>query len=188
MTPDIAAVVLDPSGHDLSRLPDSLRPLVLEGRVGDARRRWIVGEAEGTDPREVLEALCHGVPREAVAVTLTARGLETEADGWSPERVTHVMPVAISAPDSAIEDVDRWYREEHNEMLLRCTDWLRVRRYAIESIEGAGWSRLALHELSSADVLRSDEVRAAMGTPWRRRLAAQPWFLTEGRDPLALVR
>jgi hypothetical protein len=190
VTPDIAAVVLEPApaDSDLAQLPESLVTRVLEGSVAGGTRRWIVAEADGADARAVLQTLCESVPREAIAVTLIGRGLETEADGWAPERVTHVMPVAISAPASAVDDIDRWYREEHNEMLLRCPDWVRVRRYAIESIEGAAWSRLALHELSSGDVLQSDEVRAAMATPWRRRLATQPWFLSDGRDPLAVVR
>lgn len=188
---DLAAIVLEASASvpGPQELADAHSMTVFEGRTGGVTRRWIAAEVDGAGVDHALRALRDAVPAEAVRVALTARGLETQArDDWSAERVSHVMPVAISAPGSGIDDVDRWYREEHTEMLLRCPDWLRVRRYAIESIKGATWSRLALHELASPAVLESAEVRAAMGTPWRRRLAEQPWFLTEGRTPLGVVR
>lgn len=187
---DLAIIVLEPSSASRPHgLTDSRPVAVFEGETEGVTRRWIAAETDRADADDVLAALRDAMPADAVRVALTAQGLEFESrPDWSPERVTHVMPVAIAAPASAVDDVDRWYREEHTEMLLRCPDWLRVRRYAIASIEGASWSRLALHELASPDVLQSAEVRTAMGTPWRQRLAEQPWFLTEGRTPLAVVR
>ena len=185
MAAELAGVVLDPAPAEAppAAPPGAARLLVLEG----AGHRWLVAELEpGVAAAEVRDALSAGAaPR--VAFTATPMG-EWPSAAFDPDEVTHVMPVAIPAPAEHIEDVDRWYEEEHSGMLLRCQDWLRVRRYAIESVAGAAWTRLALHDLASPDVLATPQVRAAMSTPWRDRLAAHDWFTAEGRVALAVRR
>lgn len=100
--------------------------------------------------------------------------------GWA-------MIIAYAVPEAELEELDAWYVEEHIEMLLRCPDWLRTRRYEILRGENAGWNRLVVHSLASPGILESPEVRESMATPWRQSFAPRPWFLTGGRDPVRLV-
>jgi hypothetical protein len=185
----LAAVVQEPA-------PDGAAPPAPAGAAAwtvfddpgpAATRRWLVAESPaGVAPAALLGAVraAAGAP---AAVSFTARPLgERRSPAFRVPRVSHVMPIAIAAPAGDVGEIDRWYEQEHAELLLRCPDWLRVRRYAIETIDGAAWSRLALHDLSSADVMSTPEVRAAIATPWRRRLAERPWFLGEAREPFAL--
>lgn len=100
--------------------------------------------------------------------------------GWA-------MIIAYAVPEAELEELDAWYVEEHIEMLLRCPDWLRTRRYEILRRENADWNRLVVHSLASPDILDSPEVRESMETPWRQSFAPRPWFLTGGRAPVRLV-
>lgn len=145
---------------------------------GAAPVSWVLIEP-GTGSEEGLG------PSWSARVVLQARKVEeVSAPHAAGARVTHVLPIPYSAPDDEVEDLERWYSEEHTEKLLRCDAWLRVRRYRIEAIRGAEWNRLVVHDLAANDVLARDEVREAMATPWRQRLADRPWFMAEPRQPL----
>jgi hypothetical protein len=186
----LAGVVLEPApaGPPPAEAPaGAAELLVLEGDGRAAPSRWLIAELEpGADAAAVLAVLAGGAPAR---VAFSARRLaQRDSAAFMPEFVTHVLPVAIPAPAEHVAELDAWYEQEHGDMLLRCPDWLRVRRYAIESIEGAAWSRLALHDLASPHVLFTPQLRAAMSTPWRARLAEHEWFMAEGRVPLAVRR
>lgn len=191
MVPDLAVVVQEPAPSEAPpRRPVEASDLtVLEGPVGDTTRRWLIAEAGPDSGAELLLAELADRARSERLAAFTASAMgEHRSPRFRPGSVSHVMPVAIPAPPDEVEEVDRWYEEEHAELLLRCPDWLRVRRYAVEPVMGPAWSRLALHDLSSPDVLTSAHVRHAMATPWRERLGSRPWFLSEGRDALAVRR
>lgn len=189
MVADLAVLVQEPTSSDPRPEPPSgIATLsVFEGVTSRGTARWLLAEANAeVSANRLLDRLRAGT-QAPIRAAFTVRTLgERTSPGFCARQVTHVMPVAIPAPYDRVNEVDRWYEEEHSELLLCCPDWLRVRRYAVERIDGASWSRLALHDLASADVLSSREVRAAMTTPWRRRLAEEPWFLAEGREPLTL--
>ncbi|MGK2955803.1 MAG: hypothetical protein ACSLFI_09070 [Solirubrobacterales bacterium] len=108
-------------------------------------------------------------------------------DGERPAEADWAMIIAYAVPEPELEELDAWYVDEHIEMLLRCPDWLRTRRYEILQSVNADWNRLVVHSLASPDVLGSPEVRESMATPWRQSFASRPWFLTGGRDPVRLV-
>ena len=150
----------------------------LEGRVGDLLRRWVIAEP-ALDPA--------GGFSSSALVALRARKLGDDASaGYARSRVTHVMPIPYAVPEDELEDLDRWYTDEHVDRLLLCDTWLRVRRYEIDSITGARWNRLVVHDLAADNVLERDEVQAAMATPWRRALADRPWFVAEPRAALGV--
>ena len=69
----------------------------------------------------------------------------------------------------------RRYEDEHIEMLLRCKDWLMVRRFEIYDAETQPWTHLSPHYLADMKALASPERNAARDTEWRARLAAEPW-------------
>src|SRR5262249_13444356 len=119
------------------------------------------------------------------AIALRARKLDDVASPHhAASHVTHVMPIPYAVPAAELDNLDRWYVEEHVEKLLRCNAWQRVRRYEILAITGARWNRLVIHDLAAAEVLERAEVQAAMATPWRQALARQPWFVAEPRVAL----
>jgi hypothetical protein len=104
-------------------------------------------------------------------------GGETNESPW-------LMAIPYETSPEEAAELDRWYEEEHTEMLLRCPDWVRVRRFQVTSTYGAAWNRLVLHDLSTEEVISTAEVAASMQTPWRLALAQRPWFLAGGRRPL----
>jgi hypothetical protein len=84
--------------------------------------------------------------------------------------------VWFNVPAERTPDFDSWYEQEHMPLLLRCSDWLMIRRFRIADGEPERWSHLALHYLNDVRALESAERQQARTTPWRDRLAAEPWF------------
>lgn len=84
--------------------------------------------------------------------------------------------VFFSVPDERVADFNAWYEEEHVEMLLRCKDWLMVRRFEVYDAEPQPWTHLALHYIADMRAFDSPEREAARSTEWRTKLAAEPWF------------
>jgi hypothetical protein len=84
--------------------------------------------------------------------------------------------VLFDVPPPRLEAFDGWYDGEHVPMLLEDPRWRGVRRFDIFDGAPAPFNRLALHYLSSRDVLDSDARKRARETPQRARLAQEPWF------------
>jgi len=84
--------------------------------------------------------------------------------------------VFFEVPADRADDFDRWYTEDHIPLLMKCKDWVMVRRFDIVDGEPGKYTHLALHYLASTDALSSPERDAARATPWRAKLAAESWF------------
>ena len=106
---------------------------------------------------------------EAIDIHATAR------------RAPIAYPVFFAVPEAREAEFNRWYDEEHLDILLRCTDWLACRRFRITTPHPAGFTHLALHYLAGIAALTSPEREAARATPWRDRLAVERWFRGEYR-------
>jgi hypothetical protein len=89
--------------------------------------------------------------------------------------------VAFAVPDDDVDEFEDWYSGEHVPLLLEADDWLRVHRYRVVDGEGGPWTHLALHELTSLEVMDSPERARARSGPRRDRLAGRPWFGASGR-------
>jgi hypothetical protein len=129
-----------------------------------------------------VEAL--GGATTSAVVTATCTPLSEDPPGDVGSRADWMLPIPYAAPAEEVATLDRWYEEEHIELLLRCPAWLRVRRYAVDTVSHGGWNRLVVHDVADGDVLEAPEVVASMRTPRRVALAARPWFLAGGRRPL----
>jgi len=67
------------------------------------------------------------------------------------------------------EELDKWYREEHIEMLSKVPGWLRTRRFVTSSIDPkAPVEYLALHEYAPKNGLGGPEFKAATSTDWNK--------------------
>lgn len=64
-------------------------------------------------------------------------------------------------------ELDKWYRQEHIEMLSKVPGWLRTRRYVTSSVDSrSAVEYLALHEYSPENGIGGPEFKAAISTEW----------------------
>jgi hypothetical protein len=117
-------------------------------------------------------------------VTATATLLSEHPAEAGGLRAAWAMLIPYEPPADEVEMLDRWYTEEHAELLLRSPSWVRIRRFAVDTVAGAAWKRLLIHDVTGEDALEAPEVVASQCTPWRCDLAARPWFLAGGRQPM----
>ncbi|WP_068086382.1 hypothetical protein [Novosphingobium rosa] len=93
-----------------------------------------------------------------------------------------IMLVAFNAPDDVTPELERWYEQEHIDLLMRAPGWLRARRYRVKSHSGGpAWTSMAFHELADMSVMESPERAFARSTPWRAELEKGAWFQSAGR-------
>ena len=79
-----------------------------------------------------------------------------------------VLAVSLSVPPGREDDLAAWYAEEHIPMLLAVPGWQRIRRYRLTG--GTAPAYLSLHTLSGMSVFEEDAYRAAVSTPWMKRV------------------
>ncbi|KAF3385304.1 3-oxoadipate enol-lactonase 2 [Penicillium rolfsii] len=127
------------------------------------------------------------------------RPLEDRADTDAETHGSVLVAVTTTThpdPEKQAEH-DRWYREEHFEMLSRVPGWRRSRLFVTSSIDPkAPRESLALHEYSPVNGLGGDVHKAAMNTPWRQKLQetvvtskkrrVYQWYYTFGPAPREL--
>jgi pimeloyl-ACP methyl ester carboxylesterase len=69
--------------------------------------------------------------------------------------------------------LDKWYREEHIDMLSKVPGWLRTRRFVTSSIDrNSPLEYLALHEYAPHNGLDGPEFKAATTTQWSNEVMA----------------
>ena len=112
-------------------------------------------------------------------------GLRKRADAGEWSELLSGAPLAyavlFSVPASRELEFNRWYDEEHLDLLLGCKEWLACRRFRLATPHPAGRTHLALHYLTDLSALESPEREVAVRTPWRDRLVAEGWFKGEYR-------
>ncbi|KAL1982909.1 hypothetical protein VTN96DRAFT_761 [Rasamsonia emersonii] len=106
---------------------------------------------------------------------------EWRADDYQPlDRIDaspagHVL-VAVSfylQDPSQEAELDRWYREEHVNLLSKVPGWRRSRRFVTSSVTNPKPSEkeyLALHEYAPQNGLGGPEFQAATSTPWTQEI------------------
>lgn len=71
-------------------------------------------------------------------------------------------------------ELDKWYRQEHIEMLSKVPGWLRTRRFVTSSVDSrSAVEYLALHEYSPNNGLDGPEFTAATTTAWAKEIRAK---------------
>ena len=102
--------------------------------------------------------------------TLDRRVYEPISDDGDPYdgAPSVVLVMSMSVPPDREDDVAAWYTEEHIPMLLAVPGWRRIRRFRLTA--GTGPTYLSLHEMASTSVFDEDGYRAAVGTPWMKRV------------------
>jgi hypothetical protein len=84
--------------------------------------------------------------------------------------------VFFDVPAERQADFDAWYATDHVPLLMEETQWLGVRRFEILDGAPERFNRMALHYLAGKGALESEARKKARATPWRAKLAEEPWF------------
>jgi hypothetical protein len=92
-----------------------------------------------------------------------------------------VYPAMLRVPQDRLQEVSRWYDEEHLPFLLSCPKWVMTRRFLVTCAQGLAFNHVALHYLTDLSALQSPQRDAARNTPWRDSFIGQGWFAPEYR-------
>ncbi|NOW44737.1 hypothetical protein FHW96_000879 [Novosphingobium sp. SG751A] len=158
--------------------------------ASDEAARALIGAHDGWALRSMIDAeeACLYCPPETGAPARGPTGaahyeLDLASDTGPVNRPWGViMLVAFDVPDAMTAQVERWYDDEHIELLMRAPGWLRARRYRVRSHTGGPrWTSMAFHELADISVMDSPERAFARSTPWRAELEKGAWFQGAGR-------
>ncbi|KAI1164738.1 Alpha/Beta hydrolase protein [Nemania serpens] len=77
-------------------------------------------------------------------------------------------------PDSAVDEIQKWYAEEHMDMLSKVPGWLRSRLFKTSSLEQGGPTTfIALHDYAKTHGVGGTEYQAAISTPRTKELWAK---------------
>ncbi|EMC93657.1 hypothetical protein BAUCODRAFT_114165 [Baudoinia panamericana UAMH 10762] len=101
--------------------------------------------------------------------TIGSRG---DSKGPAPVQVA----VSVRLPEADADEFNKWYEEEHIEMLSKVPGWLRTRRFKLEvgglmGMPPAGQVELlAVHDYEAKNGLNGPEHKAAAATPWRAKV------------------
>lgn len=160
-------------GKDKKRLHEQFKTTYLSGFYDDSAAIF-----------NILNEYCTeliGTPKDA-SINVYLGDLVQEASKNKMLKPSLIMIVAFNVPEEFIEEVDRWYREEHIPLLMKADGWLSARRYNVISQHGdTPYTSIAIHELADEATLFSDERTYARSTPWRETLTKESWFQAAGR-------
>jgi hypothetical protein len=147
---------------------------------------WVLVESsngDGPSSDEAHEACARILGSDRV-VSFAATLFDDRSEAEPTGAPTHVLMVPFAAPADQIEDLDRWYAEEHIDWLLSVPGWLRTRRFDVFEARGEDWTRVVLHDLAGEDLIRHPEVVRSQQTEWRKHFSSDDWFMAGGRSPL----
>ena len=102
------------------------------------------------------------------------------------KRGTGLLMVYCDVPADKEPDFNRWYNEEHLAERLSVPGFLSAARY--EAVKG-GPKHLAVYELESADVMKSDAYKKVSGnpTPWTKKTGPQAVATTFIRNVYTMI-
>jgi hypothetical protein len=94
---------------------------------------------------------------------------QVKIEALRPNEVVLVaVTMTLQDVDNGEIQFDRWYEEEHIDLLSKVPGWFRTRRFKSSSAsKRSDVTYLALHEYHSTHGLGGTEHRAAMSTSWR---------------------
>ncbi|CAK5268116.1 unnamed protein product [Mycena citricolor] len=108
--------------------------------------------------------------------TNTAPGVSEES---LPSKFVLVAGLEVSEGDE--DELNKWYSEEHIDMLSKIPGWRQCRRYKIIEYKQVGavmegkpvCKYLAIHEFEKGDFLQTPELQNATTTDWAKRMMSK---------------
>ncbi|KAH7327187.1 Alpha/Beta hydrolase protein [Rhexocercosporidium sp. MPI-PUGE-AT-0058] len=93
--------------------------------------------------------------------------VENEGEG----NVVVAVFLSLFPGEEQVKEVEKWYQQEHVDMLAKVPGWQRTRRFVTSSIDPkAPVEYLALHEYKPRNGLGGKEFQAAVSTPWAQEI------------------
>jgi pimeloyl-ACP methyl ester carboxylesterase len=95
--------------------------------------------------------------------------IESLTDEEAEGIVTVAVEINITEADGAGDLYQKWFSEEHADMIAKVPGWLRSRLFKTSSLEGPGSKTVyfALHDYKKENGLGGAEHKASMDTKWR---------------------
>ncbi|CAL3970347.1 unnamed protein product [Diplocarpon coronariae] len=82
--------------------------------------------------------------------------------------------MTLNSGEEHVKEIEKWYQEEHIDMLSKVPGWLRSRRFVTSSIDTrAPVDYLALHEYKPQNGLGGKEFQAAISTKWTQEIGSK---------------
>ncbi|KAK2596740.1 hypothetical protein QQS21_006195 [Conoideocrella luteorostrata] len=108
--------------------------------------------------------------------------IENLADRESEGIVTVAVDITLTDADGAGHQYQKWFEEEHAELIAKVPGWLRSRLFRTSTIEGSGQIvYFCLHDYKEENGLGGLEHKAYMDTP-RRRDLFDKYVASKGRQ------
>ncbi|KAG9240183.1 Alpha/Beta hydrolase protein [Calycina marina] len=96
--------------------------------------------------------------------------LEAEGKG----NVVVAVFLEVNEEEGNVAELNRWYREEHMDMLSKVPGWLRTRRFVNSSVDPeAPREFLALYDYAPENGLAGEEFKAATSTAWAKNIMSK---------------
>jgi hypothetical protein len=128
------------------------------------------------NPSALTKRMLNGVSGFSRYICQETGVRRTRHEGPDPLNAPFLYTVAFEVPADAEAEFNDWYEQDHLPILLECRDWLLVRRFRVIDGQPHKWTHLAFHYLATRGALASPERERARRTPWREKLAQNPWF------------
>ncbi|KAF2724952.1 alpha/beta-hydrolase [Polychaeton citri CBS 116435] len=91
----------------------------------------------------------------------------------SPEPAPVLLTVSLVVNESDLNELNKWYEEEHIGMLSKIPGWLRSRRFLLQlggSVSDGQVGYLSVHDFTEKNGLDGPEHKASRATPWRNQI------------------
>ncbi|KAJ6591606.1 hypothetical protein DFH09DRAFT_1137502 [Mycena vulgaris] len=130
--------------------------------------------ALASDNEKAILSKLGGLSRRSYVHMRTFTHPETTAEGLPSK---YVWAVSLEMTPEGEDELNKWYDEEHMDLLAKIPGWKRGRRFKLLDSAGRGSELdkpvskyLALHELSNNEFMSTPEYKHATSTEWRERV------------------
>ncbi|KAJ7442243.1 hypothetical protein FB451DRAFT_1057606 [Mycena latifolia] len=142
-------------------------------------------EAANSDAYNALKALASDNEKAILSKLggLSRRSYVHMGTFTHPETTTEELPskyvlvVSLETTPDREDELNKWYEEEHMDLLAKVPGWKRGRRFKLVDFNQRGGladkpvcKYLAIHELSNNEFLATPEFNHATSTEWRERV------------------
>ncbi|KAJ6581471.1 hypothetical protein B0H19DRAFT_507620 [Mycena capillaripes] len=132
-------------------------------------------KARASDKEKAILAKIGGLSRRTYVHMGTFTHPETALESL-PSRYVLLVSLEMKTPE-AEDDLNKWYDEEHMDLLAKIPGWRQGRRYKLVDFDQKGQlvdnpvsKYLAIHEFQENNFIQTPEFKHATGTEWREQV------------------
>ncbi|KAJ7252770.1 hypothetical protein B0H12DRAFT_1017950 [Mycena haematopus] len=132
-------------------------------------------QARASDREKAIAEKIGGLSKRTYVHMSTFTHPDTTAESL-PCKFVLVVALEMTTPEGE-DDLNRWYDEEHMDLLSKIPGWKQGRRYKLKDFSQKGvmadepvFKYLAIHEFTENNFMTSPEFKHASSTEWRARI------------------